>query len=77
MTVMMKIVHLRSSIYYKIERDIGIDTQTGYTINLYPTSNRLLINDKDLDRFMANHLPEVHRIICTPFRSGRFRVPVS
>lgn len=57
---------------YKIKRDIGTDTQIGYTINLYPTNNRLLINGKDLDRFMDNHLPEVHRIMCTPFRSGRF-----
>ena len=34
-----------------------------YTINLYSTNNRLLINKKDIDTLMDRHLPLLHEIM--------------
>ena len=46
-----------------------VDTKTtGYTINLYSTNNRLLINGKDLDTLMERHLPILHEIMCQGVR---------
>ena len=36
----------------------------GYTLNLYLTNNTLLLNGKDLDRFMNVYLPLLHEIKC-------------
>ena len=36
----------------------------GYTLNLYLTNNTLLLNGKDLVRFMNVHLPLLHEIMC-------------
>ena len=33
-----------------------------YTVNLYPTNNRLLINGKEVDKFMESHLPLLHQM---------------
>ena len=41
---------------FRVSRTVG-ENQIGYTVNLYPTNNRLLINGKDVDRFMDNYLP--------------------
>ena len=34
-----------------------------YTVNLYPTNNRLLINGKDVDKFMESHLVLLHQMM--------------
>ena len=44
-----------------------------YTLNLYPTNNRLLLNGKDIDSFMNCHLPTLHEIMCTPIRNRQLR----
>ena len=48
-------------------------TQLGYTVNLYPTNNRLLINGKDVDRFMDKHLPLLHEMMIKAMREFGFR----
>ena len=49
----------------------GVDGRvTGYTINLYSTNNRLLINGKDIDTLMVRHLPILHEIMCQGLRDG-------
>ena len=49
------------------------DTQLGYTVNLYPTNNRILINGKDVDRFMDKHLPLLHEMMIKAMREFGFR----
>lgn len=56
---------------YRI-KGIENDTQIGYTINLYPTNNRLLVNGKDVDRFMDSHLPLLHKIMLNALTDGGF-----
>ena len=58
---------------YKIKRNIETGFTVGYTLNLYPTNNRLLPNGKDIDSFMNCHLPTLHEIMCTPIRTGQLR----
>ena len=41
---------------------------TGYTVNLYSTNNRLLINGKDIDTLMVRHLPVLHEVMCQGLR---------
>ena len=41
---------------------------TGYTVNLYSTNNRLLINGKDIDTLMDRHLPVLHEVMCQGLR---------
>ena len=36
----------------------------GYTLNLYPTRNSLLLNGKDTDTFIDVHLPAIHVLMC-------------
>ena len=55
---------------YKVRRTADGLT-TGYTLNLYPTKNRLLINGRDIDQLMDAHLPLLHEIMCTPVRTGK------
>lgn len=57
---------------YKVERahEGGI---LGYTLNLYATKNKLLLNGKDIDRFIDRHLPAIHNIMFKPIRDGQFR----
>ena len=58
---------------YKIKRNIETGFTVGYTLNLYPTNNRLLLIGKDIDSFMNCHLPTLHEIMCTPIRNGQLR----
>ena len=58
---------------YKTKRAIESGSTVGYTLNLYPTNNRLLMNGKDLDSFMDCHLPTIHEIMCTPIKTGELR----
>ena len=46
---------------YKVRRT---DETTNYTLNLYPTRNTMLLNGKDIDRFMTDHLPAIHELMC-------------
>ena len=39
-----------------------------YTLNLYSTKNTMLLNGKDIDRFMTGHLPVIHQIMCKAIR---------
>lgn len=50
---------------YKFERQLagGI---VWYALNMYPTTNKLLLNGKDIDPLMHGHLPIVHEIIFKP-----------
>ncbi len=41
-------------------------------MNIYLTSNSVLINGKDVDRFMNNHLPIIHDIMWKPIKQGDF-----
>lgn len=43
-----------------------------YTINLYPTNNRLLINGKDVDKFMDAHLPLLHQMMINAMSENGF-----
>ena len=47
---------------FKVSRMIG-ENSVSYTVNLYPTNNRLLINGKDVDKFMKSHLPLLHQMM--------------
>ena len=49
---------------FKILRHADNRSTIGYTLNLYLTSNTLLLNGKDLDRFMNVHLSVLHEIMC-------------
>ena len=55
---------------YKVRREVTPEQTAGYTINLYPTRNRILINGKDIDYFMDSHLPEVHKLMIKPLEAG-------
>ena len=57
---------------YKIQRN-GAEDFLGYTLNLNPTKNKMLLNGKDIDRFMERHLPIIHEIMFQPVRDGLFR----
>ena len=50
---------------YKVRRP---DDTMNYTLNLYPTKNTMLLNGKDIDRFMTDHLPVIHKIMCKAVR---------
>ena len=43
---------------YFLKRQVN-GADTGYTLNLYPTNNKMLLNGKDIDWFMEAHLPEI------------------
>ena len=49
------------------------ENRIGYTINLYPTNNRMLINGKDVDRFMDEHLPLLHGLMIEALSEFGFR----
>ena len=49
------------------------ENQIRYTVNLNPTNNRLLINGKDVDRFMDIHLPLLHGMMVQEMTDGEFR----
>ena len=34
-----------------------------YVVNLYPTNNCLLKNGKNVDKYMKNHLPQLHQMM--------------
>ena len=38
--------------------------ETMYTLKLYPTNNTLLLNRKNYDKFIDDHLPVIHQIMC-------------
>ena len=57
---------------YKVERPYNGE-QLGYTLNLYTTKNKLLLNGKDIDQFMDRHLPIIHEIMLKPIRDGQLR----
>ena len=46
-------------------------SEVGYTLNLYPTNNKMLLNGKDIDQFMDEHLPEIHQITIQSFQKKR------
>ena len=48
---------------YKVTRVHGC-MGIGYTLNLYPTRNSLLLNGKDTDTFIDSHLPAIHELMC-------------
>ena len=47
---------------YFLKRQIN-GTDIGYTLNLYPTNNKMLLNGRDVDWFMDSHLPQIHSIM--------------
>ena len=47
---------------YFLKRQINW-ADIGYTLNLYPTNNKMLLNGKDVDWFMDSHLPQIHSIM--------------
>lgn len=49
-------------------RHIVDGLETGYTVNLYSTNNKLLINGKDIDTLMDRHLPVLHEIMTQGLR---------
>ena len=49
---------------FKVRRNAESGSTIGYTLNLYLTNNTLLLNAKDLYRFMNVHLPLLHEIMC-------------
>ena len=49
---------------FKVRRYFDNGCAVGYTLNMYLTNNTLLLNGKDLDRFMDAHLPVLHEIMC-------------
>ena len=57
---------------YKNQRS-GAEDFLGYTLNLYSTKNKMLLNGKDIDQFMDRHLPIVHEIMFQPVRDGLLR----
>ncbi|MES9884858.1 MAG: hypothetical protein ABW185_28765 [Sedimenticola sp.] len=56
---------------YKVRRNPS--SRFGYTINLYVTNSTLLINGRDIERFMTEHLPIIHEIMWEPIRGGEFQ----
>ena len=57
---------------YKVSRTID-GKVVGYTVNLYRTNNRLLINGRDVDKFMDSHLPLLHQVMIRAMSESRFR----
>ena len=55
---------------YKVRCEVGHDQSQGYTINLYTTCNRILINGKKIDLFMDKHLPAIHELMIKPIYAG-------
>ena len=55
---------------YKVRREVGPNQVQGYTVNLYPTRNRILINGKCIDLLMEEHLPSIHELMMKPIREG-------
>lgn len=55
---------------YKVKREVSSGELIGYTINLYTTCNRILINGKDIDLFMDEHLPAIHDYMMKPIDAG-------
>ena len=55
---------------YKVSRKVGPDQVQGYTVNLYPTRNRILINGKCIDLLMEEHLPSIHELMMKPIHEG-------
>ena len=53
---------------YKVKS--GPDQSHGYTINLYTTRNRILINGKDVGIFMDEHLAAIHDLMMKPIHAG-------
>ena len=47
---------------YKVRRE---GHEKGYTLNLYPTNNALLLNGKFFGWFIEEHLPLIHQIMVT------------
>ena len=47
---------------YLVKRDVN-GVEVGFTLNLYPTNNKRLLNGKDVDQFMYKHLPKIHQIM--------------
>ena len=47
---------------YFVKRDVN-GVEVGFTLNLYPTNNKRLLNGKDVDQFMYKHLPKIHQIM--------------
>ena len=55
---------------YKVRCEVGHDQSQGYTINLYTTCIRILINGKKIDLFMDKHLPAIHELMMKPIYAG-------
>ncbi|MES9882773.1 MAG: hypothetical protein ABW185_18045 [Sedimenticola sp.] len=49
---------------YKVRRQDSDGQIVGYTLNLYTTTSKILINGKEIDRFINIHLPRIHEIMC-------------
>lgn len=57
---------------YKV-RECEVNGQLiGYTLNLYITNNTILINGRALDKFVSDHLPVIHELMCKAIREGEF-----
>lgn len=39
------------------------NTGKGYTLNLFPINDKILLNGKEIGLFVDSHLPEIHRIM--------------
>ena len=57
---------------YKVSRTID-GKVVGYTVNLYRTNNRLLINGRDVDKFIDSHLPLLHQMMIRAMSESGFR----
>ena len=49
-------------------------SEVGYTLNLYPTNNKMLLNGKYIDQFMDEHLPEIHQITIQSFQKKKVSI---
>ena len=54
----------RTAVVQQIYKVRQSDDTMNYTLNLYPTKNTMLLNGKDIGRFMTDHLPVIHEIMC-------------
>ena len=56
---------------FKVRRNTDPGYTVGYTLNLYLTNNTMLLNWKDIDKFMDVHLPLLHEIMCVSVKPYR------
>ena len=56
---------------FKVRRNTDPGHTVGYTLNLYLTNNTMLLNGKDIGKFMDVHLPLLYEIMCVSVKPYR------